>query len=154
MTITKAIKRVLKVFRTGAVVLLVFTCTPDESDDAIPYQEFPDIVLNLSLPQNFNLRTVGNFKYIDGGVRGIIVYKRSNDTWLAFERNCSFQPNDACATVEVDPTGFQMFDPCCSSVFTFDGNPSSGIAWRPLRQYLVRTSVNEITITDEVINGI
>jgi len=58
----------------GTIVLSV-GCSRDLTDDEIPPSQFPDIVLNLSLPSNIALATKGAVKEInDGGVRGIIVY--------------------------------------------------------------------------------
>jgi hypothetical protein len=127
-------------------------CKQDLSDDPVPYVPFQEIRINLGLPEYFSLRSVGTYKYIDGGVRGIILYRESIGRFVAFERNCTYQPNDACATVEVEPSGFRMFDSCCGSVFSWDGNPVEGAAWRPLTQYRVESNGQEVIITDEVTN--
>jgi nitrite reductase/ring-hydroxylating ferredoxin subunit len=130
-------------------------CTPDMSDDAIPYVPFSPIVLNLNLPEYIALKSDGGYKTLTsstGGVQGIIVYRINASTFVAYERNCSYQPNNACATVEVDASGLFMTDPCCSSSFSFtSGTPTGGPAWRPLRQY--RTSVinSDLSITDDIV---
>lgn len=127
-------------------------CKPDLSDDEIPYVPFPTIIVNLGLPENFHLQTVGTHKLInEGGVRGIILYHHSNG-YYAFERNCSYHPNEAGATVEIDATGLRMRDPSCGSVFDFEGRVISGPAWRPLRKYVTTITGNQISITDEVLN--
>ncbi|NJM94917.1 MAG: hypothetical protein HC842_09840 [Cytophagales bacterium] len=51
------------------------------------------------------------------------------------DRNCTFRPNDACATVEVAPGGQFLIDPCCNSTFDFSGIPTSGPSRRNLIQY-------------------
>lgn len=128
-------------------------CSPDLNDAPIPDAVFDDIVLNLSLPAYNSLRVDGGYAAIGGGVRGIIIYRQGSSTFFAYERNCSFQPNDACSTVDVDVTGLYMIDPCCSSTFNFsNGDPSSGPAWRPLRQYKTLFDGGNLTITDEVVN--
>ncbi|MCK6616983.1 MAG: hypothetical protein L6Q51_05005 [Cyclobacteriaceae bacterium] len=98
------------------------------------------------------LNTDGNSKYFNGGVRGIIVHRVNASTYRAFERNCSFQPNEACATVGVHVSTLFMEDSCCGSTFNFNGDPTGGPAWRPLRQYQTILSGNELTITDEVVD--
>jgi len=135
------------------IYLAVFPgCSPDLSDDPIPYQPFSDIVINLSLPTYNSLKVDGGFATTGGGIRGIIVYRLNSTTYLAYEKNCSFHPNDACATVDVDVTGLYMIDPCCGSTFSFsNGAVIGGIAWRPLRQYYTSLDYNELTITDEVL---
>jgi Rieske Fe-S protein len=129
------------------------SCSPDLSDDQIPYQPFPDIVLNLNLPDNIALKSKGISKEIDGGVRGIIVYCQDLGVYYAYERNCSYHPNEACATVNIDNSKLFMFDPCCGSTFDFaTGNPTGGIAWRPLVQYKTAFNGVDLIISDEVIN--
>jgi hypothetical protein len=140
-----------------AILILIFIsifpgCSPDLSDDPIPYQPFSDIVINLSLPTYNSLKVDGGFATTGGGIRGIIIYRLNSTTYLAYERNCSFHPNDACATVDIDVTGLYMIDPCCGSTFNFSsGAVIGGIAWRPLRQYNTSLDYNELTITDEVL---
>jgi hypothetical protein len=136
-------------------LLIVLGCSPNLSDDAIPYKPFPDIVLQLSLPEYASLRTDGGVFQLTsskGGSQGIIVYRVSAENFVAYERNCSYHPQDACATVNVDPSGLYMTDACCGSTFKFtDGTPLGGPAWRPLRQYLATVSGNTVTITDTII---
>lgn len=152
MTISK---RTSKVVAKSAFALLVLSmsvsCTPDLSDASIPYLPFSTIQINLNLPEYNSLRTVGGYKYIDGGVRGIILYHKSASEYIAFERNCSYHPNDACATVEVHVSTLYMFDPCCNSSFDFSGKPTGGAAWRPLREYEALLSGTDLTITDTIV---
>lgn len=126
------------------------------SDDPIPYIPFDDIVINLTLPQYISLKNVGGYYELTGndqGVRGIIIYRKSASVYLAYEKNCSFRPNEACATVDVDGSTLYMTDTCCGSSFSFsDGSPISGPAWRPLRQYLTFLNGFELTITDEIVD--
>lgn len=132
--------------------ILLLGCSPDLSDDAIPFVNFSDIVMNLSLPAYSDLQTKGYLYVNNGGVKGIIVYKVNSSLYYAFERNCSYTPNNACATVEVDPTGLFMKDPCCGSLFNMGGEPTGGPAWRPLRKYQAVLTSNVLTITDDIAN--
>lgn len=134
-------------------VVFMLGCSSDPADDPIPFQNFPDKVLNLNLPDNIGLRTKGASRaYNDIGIRGVIVYCADVGVYHAYERNCSFQPNEACATVNIDASTLFMVDPCCNSTFDFNsGMPTGGAAWRPLREY--RTSFNgtDLVISDEVL---
>jgi hypothetical protein len=140
-----------------AVLILIvlagfISCKPDESDDEIPYVPFADININLGLPEFFPLQASGGYKLInEGGVKGIILYHHPGGEYYAFERNCSYHPNDACSTVDVDFTGVRMTDSCCGSSFNFDGNPVNGPAWRPLRRYVTIHSANQVTITSDIV---
>lgn len=133
--------------------MLVITCTPDLGDDPIPPASFPDKVLNLNLPDNIVLRTKGASRaYNDIGVRGVIVYCADVGVYHAYERNCSYQPNEACATVNIDVSTLFMVDPCCNSMFDFNtGMPSGGVAFRPLRQYTTTFNGTDLVITDQVV---
>lgn len=135
-------------------VLLIPSCEPQLVDDPIPIVAFNNIVLDLNFPENNALRNSGGFRALAmGGVRGIIVYRNNANQFLAFERNCSYRPNDACSTVNVHASGLFMTDPCCNSSFDFsNGAPTGGPAWRPLMQYRVQVMGSVLTITDEVVN--
>jgi nitrite reductase/ring-hydroxylating ferredoxin subunit len=129
-------------------------CSQDLSDDNIPPAQFPDIVINLSLPSNIDLASKGGYKeFNDYGVRGIIVYCEEIGVYHAYERNCSYSPNEACATVNVDASKLYMIDPCCGSSFDFaSGEPIGGVAWRPLRKYQAIANGSELIITEAIIN--
>jgi len=145
------------IFRTiAAAVLLAGAClfgtgcgSSDMSDDPVPYVPFDAIVINLNLPAYAGLKT-NNYVYVnDGGVRGLILFRQSNTSYLAFERNCTYHPNEACSTVEVHSSTLYMVDACCSSTFNFQGEPTGGPAWRPLIQYNTSLKGTELTITDD-----
>ena len=135
---------------------IILSCGSDDRiDDPIPFEKFENIVININLPSYTSLKIDGGHVVIpDGvinaGIRGIIVYRENATTYRAFEQNCSFQPQDACATV--DAFAIYMQDACCGSVFNYDGEPTGGLAWRPLGQYEVHLSGSTLTITDNVIN--
>jgi hypothetical protein len=134
------------------------SCSPQLTDAAIPYQPFGEVHINLNLPEYQSLRTDGGWKYLDKvsglsvGVRGIILYRLNASTYIAYERNCSFHPNDACATVEVHSSNLYMQDTCCGSMFSLTtGSPTGGAAWRPLRKYETLLTSSELTITDTIV---
>jgi hypothetical protein len=157
MTIlTDKIKRSAFIIRSICILAIVVfefnSCTPDLSDDPIPFQPFDDIVINLSLPAYVSLATDQGSKYVSGGIKGIIIYRKSASTYLAFERNCSYHPNEACSNVDVHASTIYMEDSCCGSTFSFpNGEPTGGPAWRPLRQYITVLNGNQLTITDDIL---
>lgn len=135
------------------LLLLLTTCKPDLSDDPIPAAFFDDISINLNLPAYNALKSNGGYMYLSEGVRGIILYRKNETTYLAFERNCSYKPNQACSTVEVHSSGLYMTDPCCQSIFNFEtGDATGGPAWRPLLQYTTALQGSMLVIKDEPIN--
>jgi len=140
--------------RTTIFIVFLTACSQDLSDDEIPISHFPDIVINLSLPSNIVLASKGGYKTInDGGVRGIIVYCEDIGIYHAYERNCSYRPNDACATVDIDISKLFMIDHCCGSSFDFTtGQPIGGVAWRPLREFYTQANGSELIITETIVN--
>ena len=132
------------------LLLITLSCNQDRVDDPIPYRAFPNIIITItSYPSLFS--DGGYILVNDGGVRGIILYRKNSTTYYAFERNCTFQPNDACATVDIHASTLFMQDACCGSSFNFDGNPTGGPAWRPLQRYETLLSGNTLTITDLIV---
>lgn len=130
------------------------SCEPDRSDDPIPVVPFQDYYLNLSEPVNQPLTVDGGYIEIGSiGVRGVILYRLDAANYIAYERNCTFRPNDACATVNVHSSKLFMIDPCCNSSFSFtNGAPTGGTATRPLRVYATELVGTQLTITSEIIN--
>jgi hypothetical protein len=143
--------RIINSFKLIPLIIAIGSCQPDLSDDPIPYQNFPPFEINLSNPKYISLVSDGGYMSIDDiGVRGVIIYRKTSSIYLAFERNCSYQPSSACATV--DNELIYMKDSCCGSFFNYsDGKPIGGPAWRPLQQYRTTLSGTILTITDEVI---
>ena len=85
----------------------------------------------------------------NGGVKGVIVVRQSAGIFLAFERNCPYQPYDACATVSLDRNSKQfMRDSCCTSQFDLKGQVTGGPAPLPLKQYSVSVQGNLLSITN------
>lgn len=148
--------RVAIVFILVAIATLLQTssCNSDLTDDAIPYASFGSVYINLNLPQYTRLKSDGGYYYYDdAGVKGLIIYRQNASSYIVYERNCSYRPNEACATVNVHVSTLFMEDPCCGSAFDFvTGNPTSGVAWRPLRKYFSAANGSDLTITDEIIN--
>lgn len=131
-----------------------FSCEPQLIDDPIPLVTFADQVINLSLPEFSALRVDRGFKTFDKiGVRGVIVYRINATTFRAYDRNCSYHPNEAAATVNIHSSNLYMQDFSCNSTFSFEeGLPTAGPAWRPLRQYRTDVTGGVLTVTSEVIN--
>jgi hypothetical protein len=139
-------------------VLLIFclglnSCKPDLTDDAIPVVPFGSVSYNLNLPQFQDLKSKGYLYLNDIGVKGVILHRLNTTAYIAYERNCSYKPNEACATVDVHASTLYMVDSCCASTFDFaSGTPTSGPAWRPLRRYETILSGTNLTITDAIVN--
>ena len=112
---------------------------------------FSTINVNLNYPQFQRLKLDGGFVYLDGGLKGIILYRANENSYLAYDRACPNNPNGEI--VQADISTLFMIDHACHSSFNFsDGQPTGGPAQRPLVQYRVDQDKNTLKISDEIVN--
>ena len=113
--------------------LLFFSCQKEE--DYIQ-NVVVDINLNLTLPEFSDLQAVGNYVFITGGVKGIIVYHQGFDSYKTYDRNCSFEPSLSCARIDSVNSSIAICK-CCNSMFLLEQNGDNidGPALLPLKQY-------------------
>ena len=83
-----------------------------------------------------------------GGVKGLFVIRQNATTYMAFDRNCSYQPYDACSLVSLDRSRLFLKDTCCGSQFSLQGQVTGGPANRALRSYATSLSGNLLTISN------
>lgn len=121
------------VFFVLAFVLFSPQCKKDE--DQIP-NAYVNFYIDVSSTQYIGLNNIGGYVYVTGGVRGIILYRRSYDEFMAYERDCPYQPSNSCALVQVDNSAVMAVDSCCGSQFLLlDGSIVQGPATTMLKQY-------------------
>jgi len=126
------------------------TCKKDSAPSDIPNVQV-DFYVYLSEPSNVNLNVVTGWVYVSYGVKGIVIYRRTQDEFVAIERNCSYQPNNAGAQVSVDSSNAFLKDASCGSKFYLsDGSVANGPATRTLKQY--QTSYSSAAATVHVYN--
>ncbi len=140
----------IKNFKYGIIGLLaVFLlslsdCKKDNS--SIPNVSV-DLYLYLTQPSNFSLNAVGGWVYVSGGVKGIIVFKKSPTEFVAYERDCPYDPNVSAAKVEVDSSGVTGVDYNCGSKFgLFDNSIQSGPTARGMKTYYTEYNSSNQTI--------
>jgi hypothetical protein len=96
-----------------------------------------DVTIDINLPSYNALIGVGGWTYVNGGSRGIIVYRRSLDEFVAFDRHSPEDPDAVCPlSLYPDTNNFlQLLDSCSGARFSlYDGAPVSGSEYG-LRQY-------------------
>lgn len=106
--------------------------------DNIAYQ-----TVNLTIYPNdalyFKLTAVGNWIYIRGGVNGIIVYRKAQNSaadFVALERTSTQLPDNPDAAVKVQSDSFTLKDTISGSTWRIiDGAILGGPAQLPLRLY-------------------
>jgi nitrite reductase/ring-hydroxylating ferredoxin subunit len=130
-------------------VLLIVLLLPGpgckKQEEVIPYVRV-NLELYLSDPQFNMLNAVGGWVYVNGGSKGIIVYRKSNDEFTALDRHCTYQPDNACSRVSVDASQITAVDTCCGSKFLItDGSILNGPANVPLQLY--QTSFDGVKVS-------
>lgn len=131
----------------GAMLLLV-GCRDEGSQQPLPEDVLVDISIVVTNIEYLPLQQDGGFVYLDGGRRGILLYRQNASSYLAFERNCTYRPTDSCASVHVHSSRLYMEDTCCGSQFDFTGRPTFGPAPLPLRRYSTTLSGNLLRIVN------
>ncbi len=124
------------IFSVSFLTLILFTpeCKK-ENTDLIPYM-YVNFYINPNSTQYLGINNIGGYVYVTGGVKGIIIYRSSEDEFVALERNCPYKPSSSCATVQVDNSGIVAVDSCCGSKFLLlDGSIVKGPATSQLKLY-------------------
>lgn len=91
--------------------------------------------INVTLPSNSALQISGEWIYTHGGSKGLIIYRKTQEEFVVYDRHATFDINAGC-TVVVDSSNISISDPCSSTSYSiFDGSVISGEASLPLKQY-------------------
>lgn len=95
-----------------------------------------DITIYINLPSYSSLEAVGGWTYVSGGSKGIVVYRKSVDEFVAFDRHSPAEEGTCEKPLTTDPDNFlQLNDSCSGAKFSlFDGSIISGSDFG-LRQY-------------------
>jgi Rieske Fe-S protein len=116
-------------------IVVAFAGCKKENNNNVPNTPV-DIYLYTNNPSFVNLSTTGGWVYITGGIRGILVYRKSSSEFMAYDRNCTYQSDQPCATVVMENTNISAIDTCCHSRFSiYDGTVYQGPASVPLKSY-------------------
>jgi len=126
-------------------LLSLLSCTKDSLD------RIPEAYVNYRITiQEFNIKNKNGLllvnKMDNTGVAGLIIYRRADNAYVAFDRCSSVNPQSRCAVVPDDPN-LTATDPCSGAKFSlFDGSPVKAPAKRPLKEYKVIISNFEISV--------
>ena len=117
-------------------IISSLSCTKDGLD------RIPEAYVNYRITiQEFNIKNKNGLllvnKMDNTGVAGLIIYRRSDNAYVAFDRCSSVNPQSRCAVVPDDPN-LTATDPCSGAKFSlFDGSAVKAPAKRPLKEYKV-----------------
>lgn len=132
------------------IILLCFvlvSCSKDD-EDRIPnvYVNYQITLQEFSIKSNNGLLLVN--KATNTGVAGLIIYKKPNNEYVAFDRCSSVNPQQQCAVVPDDPN-LTATDPCSGAKFSmYDGSPVKAPATRGLKEYHVIITNFTLAVTN------
>lgn len=100
----------------------------------------PSVPVQLTIypgdPVNFKLQAIGGWMYFNGGINGVVIYRKSDQEFVALERSSSQLPNNPKAAVQVQSNNFTLRDTISGSEWRIvDGSVTKGPAEWPLRLY-------------------
>lgn len=128
-------------------LILLSSCSKDREG------RIPEVYINyhapLSDPRLSRLNSAGGAVLIENhGIAGLIIYKRADNAYVAYDRCSSVNPEKRCA-VTLDDPNLTVTDPCSGAKFSlYDGNPVKAPAKRPLKQYQVNISNFTISVVN------
>lgn len=122
----------MRILLVTILLLLIVPGCNKENQPVIPY-----VFVSLQLyPNSMDYIQVGGYKYVDGGYRGILIYRILSDQFAVYERCCPYDPDKTGARVTVDASGMICIDSVCESKYLlYDGSPYGGPSPYMLMQY-------------------
>lgn len=120
-----------------AVFLLALLFTRCEG---YQHATIPNVKVNFTIfpddVQYYKLNFIGGYEYFTGGVAGIIVYRIDYQTFVAYDRACPYDWENADSWLVVDESGIMITDPECGTRFNIlDGSVIDGPSQYPLKYY-------------------
>jgi nitrite reductase/ring-hydroxylating ferredoxin subunit len=132
----------------GSMFLLAVSCKKEEQQTAIPYV-YVSFSFNPNSTEYQNLNVTGGWETVTGGYNGILIYRKSMDEFVAYERACPYDPLITGAQVKVDNSGLICYCPICNSKYTMtDGIPFEGPSHFILKQYSAMYDGNILYISN------
>ncbi len=128
------------------IVVLGASCAKDES-------MIPDLPVNFSAPLTdprlSRLSSAGGAVTLSGyGVAGIIIYRRADNAYVAYDRCSTVNPEQKNAIVVDDPN-LTATDPISGAKYSlYDGSPVKAPAKTSLKQYGVTIAGSTLQVTN------
>lgn len=106
----------------------------NDPNQYIPYVPV-DFSINVNLPNYMDLSVPSGHILVNGGSKGIILYRYTLDDFVALDRHATADIPAGCQ-VQVAEDGLMLIDPCGNSEWLIiDGSVVSGDATLPLHRY-------------------
>lgn len=122
-------------FIVGILLLMANSCSKNTVQQAVPYVNV-NFEIDLNLPSYNKLNVVGNWIYVTGGDKGIIIYRYDQSTFSVWDRCCTYNALNGNAIVSVESNNVYAIDSSCGSVFNIlNGQVQHSPATLPLKGY-------------------
>ena len=117
------------------ILLVVVSC-----DKQTPHETIPNVAVDIYIDVNstlyVQLNTIGGWLYLTGGYKGILVYRVSDEEFVAYDRTCPYDPYVTESRLEMDMGNLIVIDTVCKSKFVIlDGSIIEGPATVPMKRY-------------------
>ena len=116
---------------------VIFSSCFKNQQNPVPDLPF-DVTIDINFPLYSELNGVGGWAYVDGyGSRGLIIYRKSIDEFVAFDRHSPTDTSGTCfhPLYPSSDNFLVLIDSCNNSSFSlFDGSPLTN-STIGLRQY-------------------
>lgn len=122
-----------KIISILSVILFALACRKNEQ--YIPNVNV-DIYININNPSYFHLTSISGWDTINGGSKGLIAYRASQEEIIVYDRHCTYKPDESdCAAASVNSDNVTV--DCCdgSKYLLNDGSVLNGPANFPLHRY-------------------
>jgi hypothetical protein len=134
-------------------MLSLFSCRKKEPPVSVADHPVPSVPVQITIypndPLYFKLQAIGGWMYVDGGINGIVVYRKSEQEFVAVERTSSYLPDNPEARVKVMSDNFTLRDTISDSRWRiFDGTVTQGPAEWALRLYGTSYNGNSLRIVN------
>ena len=130
---------------------------PEVFVDELPLPDAFQLSLNLDLVSFQSLQFENHLILEDYGVNGIIIIKRGDRDYAAFERTCPYEPEKECSRIEflnLGGTGeSRLACECGNSFYNLSGYPTNSPSPRKLREYFTSLSGRNLYIDNTIVNS-
>ena len=126
-------------------IMLCVSCAKEEN-------YVPDVPVNFSAPitdpRLNRLSAAGGAVTLSGGVAGIVVYRRADNAYVAFDRCSTVNPEQKNAIVLDDPTLTATDLVSGAKYLLHDGSPAKAPAKTALKRYTVTITSSTLQVTN------
>lgn len=128
--------------------LFMLSCEKNNDYDEIPFAHV-DFRIYPNSTMYWRLNSPGGWEKVTANdpSRGIIIYRVSENEFMAYERTCPYDPFEPEAKIDGEYFGLTVACPSCGSEYILlDGTPFERPATRPLKQYRTTYDGNSLHV--------